>query len=123
MSAIRPLPLIQERESMPATSKTKRKGSAQCHRGGEILNNFSAHLLSPPGGRRSEGAVKQIVTSLRKYLYFLNPERVEVEGLALHASVMSYLKDVERQGVRCSSVLHEHCMKSLISYMAKQQDI
>ena len=37
MSAVRPLPLIQERQSTPAASKTKRKESIQCHRGGEIF--------------------------------------------------------------------------------------
>ena len=102
-SAVRPLPVIQK--SRPAFPKTSKGGHTGCHRGGEFLENFSAHL-SAPGGNRGESAAKQIVTNVGKYLYFLSPMAVKVEGLLLHEKVMSYIKSTEEQGVGCSGVLH-----------------
>lgn len=43
---------------------------------------------------------------MEKYLYYLNPESVEVEGLLLYEKVMCYIKDEEAMGVGCSGMLH-----------------
>ena len=46
-SAVRPLPLVQKMGTPAATRQMTKSGRAPCHRGGEFLENLSAHLLSP----------------------------------------------------------------------------
>ena len=73
---------------------------------GDFIKSLYSHLRTRAGGFRGNKPSKQICRYVGKYLYFLNPSKVEENALLDPTPVEGYLAEVEGSGVGCSGVLH-----------------